>query len=83
MKDDSLFAYHEFVILNIDEKKYPITANEASNNEHDEYNNHNNSNALVAQNTDKYCIPKSALLEQLEKFNFILFKIIKKTEYCG
>ena len=82
MKDDSLFAYHEFVILNIDEKKYPITANEASNNEHDEYNNHNNSNALVAQNTDKYCIPKSALIEQLqnipnEQYYSLLYGISK------
>ena len=65
MKDDVLFAYDEFILLNIDEKRYPVNMNEIVNTENDEYNN--SSNALVAQPTVKYCIPKSALLEQLEK----------------
>ena len=70
MKDDLLFAYNDFILFNIDEKKYPVNANELVNTGYEENNNHNNSsNALVAQPSIKYCIPKSALLEQLEKIS--------------
>ena len=68
MKNDTLFAYNEFILMNIDEKKYPINTNELVNAEYDN-NNNSNSNALVAQPTVKYCIPKSAVLEQFENIS--------------
>ena len=80
LKEDSLFAYDDFVIPNIDEKKYPIdqNINVTEEVEKSSANNISNSNmnlgaTLTRQqsagtnNTPKYLIPKSALLEEFEK----------------
>ena len=90
MKEESLFAYDEFVIINIDEKKYPIDGQPINISEEIEENNntsvnnlHTSSNNLGATmgkqsqgaNSPKYMIPKSALIEA---FN----KIPNETYFC-
>ena len=61
MKKDILFAYEDFMLMNIDEKLYPINNDTINSENENNSNNNNNSNA-----GPKFCIPKSALLEQLE-----------------
>ena len=67
LKDDVLFAYDDFILMNIDEKRYPANANDIVEVKRDDHSNNTSSNALVATQSVKYCIPKSALLEQLER----------------
>ena len=67
LKDDMLFAYDDFILMNIDEKRYPVNQNDIVEEKRDDHSNNNSSNALVAPQSIKYCIPKSALLEQLER----------------
>ena len=74
MKNETLFSYNEFILMNIDEKRYPINANELANNE--DINNQNGSNALVDKSNIKYYIPKRALLEQLEKIPNEIYYIL-------
>ena len=77
MKNETLFAYNEFIIMNIDEQKYPINLKELVNND-DTFNNQNNSSskALVDKSIIKYCIPKSALLEEFEKIPNEIYYIL-------
>ena len=82
VKNDILFAYSEFILLNIDEKRYPINTNELVSNE----DSNNNLNAVATtQSNIKYCIPKYALLEQFEKIPnetyYILMYGISKYTY--
>ena len=82
LKEDFLFAYDEFVLQNIDEKKYLIN-NELVNigEEVEENNSHNmaatlsNKQMLPSNTGAKYLIPKSALIEEFEK-------IPNETYYC-
>ena len=53
--------------MNIDEKRYPVNPNDIVEMKRDDHSNNTSSNALVAPQSTKYCIPKSALLEQLER----------------
>ena len=79
LKEECLFAYDEFIIPNIDEKKYPISTGLVNIGEEIEAVNTNNnlSGTLSRQqlgttmnnnnNGPKYLIPKSALIEEFEK----------------
>ena len=62
LKNDILFNYNDFYLMNIDEKLYPVN-NELTSIEFEMSSSNNN---LTNANQPKYCIPKSALLEQLE-----------------
>ena len=64
MKNDILFIYNDFYLTNIDEKLYPVN-NEIVNIESEI--NPGSTNSLANANAQqKYCIPKSALMEKLE-----------------
>ena len=81
MRNDLLFCYNEFILMNIDEKRFPVNANELVNAENDNHSN-SNSNALVAQPTVKYCIPKDALIDQFrnipnEQYYLLMYGISK------
>ena len=72
MQEECLFAYDEFVVMNINEKKYPVgpLPNITEEVEEKINSNHNlarmNSNNYV-NNAGKYLIPKSALIEEFNK----------------
>jgi hypothetical protein len=75
MKNDILFAYNDFYLMNIDEKLYPV------NNEFNldyEMSSGSGSNKLDNANAQqKYCIPKSALMDQLENIpNEIYYSLL-------
>ena len=72
MKNETLFAYNEFILMNIDEKKYPINSNELINND----NTFNNQKSLFDKLNNKYCIPKSALLKEFEKIPNEIYYIL-------
>ena len=66
MKSDILFIYNDFILTNINEKLYPIH-NEINNGDNDiNINSGSNTNLINANSLQKFCIPKSALFEQLE-----------------
>ena len=67
LKNETLFSYNEFILLNIDEKRYPMNANDLVSNDDDYNHDSNPNNAIVSPQNIKYCIPKSALIEQFEK----------------
>ena len=67
MNNQTLFSYNEFILMNIDEKMYPINSNELVKNDDSFHNNDSNNNALTSPQNVKYCIPKSALIEQFER----------------
>ena len=82
LKEDFLFAYDEFVLQNIDEKKYAINDELVNIGEEVEQKSNNNlsgtlsNKQLLPGNTGaKYLIPKSALIEEFEK-------IPNETYYC-
>jgi hypothetical protein len=81
-KEEFLFAYDEFVLQNIDEKKYAINDELVNIGEEVEENVNQNlagtlsNKQLLQGNTGaKYLIPKSALIEEFEK-------IPNETYYC-
>ena len=71
LQDQCLFAYDELVLMNIDEKKYPVGPVNITD-EIENKNNSSNNNLIFSQssnninNTGKYLIPKSALIEEFE-----------------
>ena len=64
MKNDILFAYNDFYLMNIDEKLYPVN-NELNLDYEMSSGSNNKLDNVNAQ--QKYFIPKSALMAQLEK----------------
>ena len=73
IKNDILFTYDDFILTNINEKLYPIN-NEITNTENEANSNSNNN---LNNLTQKYCIPKSALIEQLENIpNEIYYNLL-------
>ena len=88
LKKDYLFFYDEFILMNIDEKKYPVDLNislevsELSQKKRVSVVQGNNSgiNSSIISTGPKYLIPKSALIEEFEKipseiYNILLFGI--------
>ena len=88
LKNEYLFFYNEFILLNIDEKKYPVDINMTGSIEGLEQakkrvslaQNNTNVNNSTASIGPKYCIPKSALIEEFEKipnelYNMLLYGI--------
>ena len=67
MKNDNLFIYNDFFLVNINEKLYPINNELSNQNIEPVHNKSSSSTNLVNPNAPKYHIPKSALIEQLEK----------------
>jgi len=67
MKNDNLFIYNDFALMNINEKLYPLN-NESPRQSIEVHNKTISSNNILVNmnNAPKYHIPKSALLEQLE-----------------
>ena len=47
LKDDVLFAYEDFILMNIDEKRYPANPNELVEVKREDHSNNTSSNALV------------------------------------
>ena len=76
MKNETLFSYNEFILMNIEEKNYPVNANELVNKDDSFNQNNSNSNAIAAQSNIKYCIPKSALLERFKKIPNEIYYIL-------
>ena len=77
MKNDTLFSYNEFILMNIDEKNYPINENDLVNNDEPFLQINSNSSSGAAQSSIKYCIPKRALLEQFERIpNEIYYELM-------
>ena len=73
IKNDILFTYDDFILTNINEKLFPIN-NEITNTENEANSNSNNN---LNNLTQKYCIPKSALIEQLENIpNEIYYNLL-------
>jgi len=66
MKSDILFIYNDFILTNINEKLYPIHNESNTNDNESNVNLGSNTNLINANSVQKFCIPKSALLEQLE-----------------
>ena len=79
LQENCLFAYDEFVLMNIDEKKYPVGPLPNITEEIEEKKMTNSNNLLVSassnNNSGKYLIPKSALIEEFES-------IPNETYYC-
>ena len=70
LKEDSLFAYDEFILLNIDEKKYPIDPNSISEeiDKMEKLEKTSSKNlASLMKVSQRYLIPKSALIEEFDK----------------
>ena len=67
MKNDNLFLYNDFFLMNINEKLYPINNELSSQNIEPVPNKSSSGTNLVNPIASKYHIPKSALIEQLEK----------------
>ena len=67
MKNDNLFIYNDFFLMNINEKLYPINNELSNQNIEPVHNKSSSSTNLVNPNAPKYHIPKGALIEQLEK----------------
>ena len=83
MKNDNLFIYNDFFLMNINEKLYPINNELSNQNIEPVHNKSSSSTNLVNPNAPKYHIPKSALIEQLEKIpkiSEIKFKGINQDE---
>ena len=65
LKEDSLFAYDEFILMNIDEKKYPLDPLSISE-ELEKISNKNLSSTMKNVVINRYMIPKSALIEEFD-----------------
>ena len=75
MKNDILFAYNDFYLMNIDEKLYPVNNDFNLDNEMSSGSGSNKLDNANAQ--QKYCIPKSALMDQLENIpNEIYYSLL-------
>ena len=84
MKEDCLFAYDNFIILNIDEKKYPVNQQINITDEIENDNENNNANNNTNSNQNKqYLIPKHALVDEFkaipnEMYYEVMYGISKK-----
>ncbi len=80
-KNEVLFVYEDFIILNIDEKKFPVNNQLAKNNEY--LDDDQGSSKQVARQDMKYRIPKRVLLDVLEsipneRYYQLIYGISKK-----
>jgi len=80
MQEECLFAYDEFVVMNINEKKYPVGPLPNITEEIEEKNNSNHNLARMnsvnnVNNEGKYLIPKSALIEEFNKITMNLISV--------
>ena len=84
LKKEYLFFYDEFILMNIDEKKYPIELNaslemaELSQKKRASVvqGSNNGINSSMISNGPKYLIPKSALIEEFEKIPSEIYNIL-------
>ena len=77
LKEEYLFFYDEFIIMNIDEKKYPLSNEinvyremerlESPRKRSSVVQGNNGLNNSMVSNGPKYMIPKSALIAEFEK----------------
>ena len=84
LKKEYLFFYDEFILMNIDEKKYPIELNTSLDGTElvqrkrvsIVQGSNNGINNSIISNGPKYLIPKSALLEEFEKIPSEIYNIL-------